>query len=126
MLVVWWHNIIKKPRMCSCCCSRKAEDELYVVFECTAHNSIRNRPKLAGHFNNGHLKEMRTLFDDPQHKDLLGDLVSAFSLKRKQLAAFSSLNPLLFWPIWLCSLLYMVFSTLLSILIWAGFVHLVL
>ena len=79
---------IKKARsvcICPCCCSGQPEDELHVVFECTAYNSIRSQNKFAGLFDSGH--SMKALFCLPHHQSILSDFIRSISLRRKQLVA---------------------------------------
>lgn len=78
---------VKKPRaerICPCCASGQAEDELHMVFECAAYHEIRSRNMFAVLFiGGGH--DMLTLFGSPQHQSLLADFVRAMSVKREQI-----------------------------------------
>jgi hypothetical protein len=74
----------RAERTCPCCTSGQAEDELHVVFECTAYDTIRNSTKFAGLFEDIPVGGMKKLFSDPQRQHLLADFVRALSLARKQ------------------------------------------
>ena len=81
------NRLARADRVCPCCSSGQAEDELHVIFECTAYDIIRSQARFVGLFSNGNLIDMKTLFCHPQHQSLLADLVRACSVKRKQLIA---------------------------------------
>jgi hypothetical protein len=74
----------RSDRVCPCCGSGP-EDELHVMFECTAYDNIRSQAKFAGLFVGGH--DMKTLFCHPQHQAILSDFIRSISLERKRLVA---------------------------------------
>ena len=74
----------RAERVCPCCSSGQSEDELHVIFECTAYDVIRSQARFVGLFGNAHVIDMKALFCHPQHPSLLADLLRAFSVKRDQ------------------------------------------
>lgn len=80
----------KKARpahVCPCCHSGQLEDELHVVFDCTAEHSIGSRPSLLVFVNNGH--EMEALCHPHQQRLLVG-ITRTFSVRQKQLVVTST------------------------------------
>jgi hypothetical protein len=77
----------KRPRadrVCPCCTSGQAEDELHVVFECSAYSHIRGYPRFAALLASIPDGNMRELFSDPNRQDILADFIRALSLARKR------------------------------------------
>ena len=65
------NRLARADRVCPCCSSGQAEDELHVIFECTAYDIIRSQTRFVGLFSNGNVIDMKTLFCHPQHQSLL-------------------------------------------------------
>jgi hypothetical protein len=78
----------RADRTCPCCTSGQAEDELHVVFECTAYNHIRGSPRFSALFVSIPDGGMREMFCDPHRQNLLADFVRALSFARKRRLAF--------------------------------------
>lgn len=84
------HRHVKKPRaerICPCCDSGQAEDELHQVLECTAYDDIRSKTKFAVLFGTGRENSMTSIFCDMIHQSIVADFVRAVSVRRKQLVA---------------------------------------
>jgi hypothetical protein len=74
----------RADRTCMCCKSGQAEDELHMVFECSAYDTIRKSHKFEAIFKGILVGDMKTFFCQVDQQPLLADCVRAISLARKR------------------------------------------